>query len=552
MLDKYHEALKNFDQIVNSFKWEIPHSYNIASAICDRHSGKNKLAMIYEDLDGSEKKFSFDIFKRYSDNLAAYLNKLGISKGDRIGVFLEQSPEAAISHLAIFKLGAISVPLSIMFGQESILHRLRDCNAKVVIANQQTKKTLNKIKTDLESLEYVFVTSDPEGEEINFQDAISITASNFRLEKTLSTDPALIIYTSGTTGLPKGALHAHQCIPSRFPGFQLAHDFFPKQNDLYWSPADWAWIGGLLDSLFTPWAFSVPVVVQQRKKFDPEKAFHFLSKYRVKNAFIPPTALKIMANVPNAKNSFSLQMRSVHSGGEALPTDIIEWGKELFGSVTEMYGMTEMGFIVGNCPSLMKIKTGSMGKPYPGHPVVLIDFDGNPVPIGEQGEVAIHKSDPGMFLGYWDNPEGTRGKFNGDWFLSNDLAVQDSEGYLWFQGRTDDVIISSGYRIGPTEIEKCIFNHPSVTDVAVIGSPDPIRGEVVKAFIKLNQLTKPSEKIKTEIQILVKERLAAHEYPREIEFIEDFPKTSTGKIKRSELREQEKIKKKSINPTINV
>lgn len=548
MIPKKLRESNSFDFIYKNFKWVIPEEYNIAYDICDKHSGDHeKIAMYYEDENGKETQFTFNYFMEHSNRLSNAFRKMGVKKGDRIGVFLPQGPEAAISHLAIFKAGAISVPLSIMFGPEAVDHRLRDCEAKAIIVNDETKDKLHSLQDNIESLHYVIVVGENQGKELDFRDMIFGALASSSIEQTSSNDPAIIIYTSGTTGLPKGALHAHRCIPGRLPGFELAHNFFPQPGDVYWSPADWAWIGGLLDSLFTPWLFGVPVIVVPRKKFDPEKTFHFLSKYEARNAFIPPTALKIMRQVPKAKEKYNINMRSVHSGGEALPAEILDWGQEIFGSLSEMYGMTEMGFVVGNCPKILKMKPGSMGKPYPGHRVEIMNKEGRPTQPGELGEIAIHKTDPGMFLTYWNSPADTEDKFKGDWFLSNDMGYKDDEGYFWFRNRTDDVIISAGYRIGPTEIEKCIFGHPSVRDVAVIGAHDPTRGEIVKAFIELKEDIQYSDRIKEEVRTLVKRNLSAHEYPREIEFIEELPRTTTGKIKRNELRELENKRKHGVS-----
>jgi acetyl-CoA synthetase len=362
--------------------------------------------------------------------------------------------------------------------------------------------------------------------------------------KTKADDPALIIYTSGTTGPPKGALHAHRVVLGHVPGVEFFHNFFPLKDDLYWTPADWAWIGGLIDVLFPSWHHGIPVVAYRAKKFDPEQAFHFISKYGIRNAFMPPTALKMMRQVKEPRKRFDYAMRTIACGGETLGEELLDWGKEVMRlTINEFYGQTEVNLVVGNCGEIMEIKRGSMGKSIPGHRVEVVDEAGNVLPPGVIGEVAIQRPDPVMFLNYWRNPQATEEKFIGDWSLTGDLAKKDEAGYFWFVGRKDDLITSSGYRIGPAEIEDCLIKHPAVTMAAVIGSPDKVRGEIVKAFIVLKPEITPSPALQEEIQNFVKTRLAAHEYPREIEFVQELPMTTTGKIMRRELRKMDMEKK---------
>ena len=329
------------------------------------------------------------------------------------------------------------------------------------------------------------------------------------------------------------------------PGVEFFHNFFPKKDDLYWTPADWAWIGGLIDVLLPSWYHGVPVVAYRAKKFDPEQAFHFIAKYGIRNAFMPPTALKMMRQVKEPRLHYDYRMRTIGCGGETLGEELLGWGREVMDLViNEFYGQTECNLVVGNCAEIMEVRRGSMGKAIPGHRVEVIDGSGNVVAPGVTGEVAIQRPDPVMFLEYWRNPEATREKFIGDWLCTGDLAKKDGDGYFWFVGRKDDVITSSGYRIGPAEIEDCLLKHRSVGMTAVIGSPDPVRTEIVKAFIVLKPDASPSLSLKEEIQDFVKTRLAAHEYPREIEFVKELPMTATGKIMRKELRKME-VERKS-------
>ncbi|MGI9303791.1 MAG: AMP-binding protein, partial [Gammaproteobacteria bacterium] len=350
----------------------------------------------------------------------------------------------------------------------------------------------------------------------------------------------LLIYTSGTTGPPKGALIAHRSLLGNLTGFELSHNFFPHRGDLFWTPADWAWTGGLLDGLLPSWYYGVPMLAFEGGKFDPEHACRLLGEYGVKNAFIPPTALKMMRQVPDIRGRHKVAFRSIMSAGEALGGELIEWGKEALGvGINEMWGQTEINYLAGNCAAIMPIKPGSMGKPYPGHCVDVVDAEGNVMPTGEEGELAARAGDPVMFLGYWKKEQATREKFVGEWCCTGDTGYRDDDGYLWFVGRKDDVISSAGYRIGPGEIEDCLLKHPAVLQAAVIGSPDEIRGNIVKAYIVLADGHQPSEVLKSEIQRSVRDRLAAYEYPRAVEFIDAMPMTVTGKVRRMALRERD-------------
>jgi acetyl-CoA synthetase len=544
MIGKDLQSLKDFNKIYNAFSWDIAQSYNVAWDVCDKHSSNpDKVGLYYESEDGKQAVYTFSELKRLSNRLANALMGLGLGHGDRVGIYLPQRPEAALAHLATLKLGAISVPMTPMFGPEAIAHRMNDCHAKVLLFALEDCEKILDMRHQFETIEHLIVAGGEQKGIREFDSLLNNSSEEFKIVATSADDPAFLVYTSGTTGLPKGALHAHRCIPGRLTGLEMAHNFLPQEGDLFWTPADWAWIGGLLDSLIAPWTYGIPVLAAERRRFDPDRVFALIEKYRVRNAFLPPLALKIMSSVTNASSRYRILMRSVHSGGESLPLDVLGWGKETFHSLSEIYGMTEMGFVVGNCPSILPIKPGSMGKAYPGHRVEIVDEAGQVLPPGQLGEVAIHRSDPGMFLGYWGNHEATEEKFIGEWMLSSDLAIKDEEGYFWFKSRKDDVITSAGYRIGPEEIEKCIFKHPSIQDVAVTASPDPVRGSIVKAFIMLKKGVAPSEAIRDEIQAMVKKNLGAYEYPREIEFLEDFPRTVTGKIQRHVLREWENQKK---------
>jgi acetyl-CoA synthetase len=349
----------------------------------------------------------------------------------------------------------------------------------------------------------------------------------------------MMIYTSGTTGQPKGALHAHRVLLGHMPGAELPHYPFPQPGDSYWTPADWAWAGGLLDTLLPSLHHGVPVVARKFDRFDPEDAYALMQKTGLRNAFIPPTALRMMRATPNPRGRYDFKLRSMASGGESLGVEALEWGREAFGlTINEFYGQTECNLVIGACDQLGALRVGAMGKAVPGHHVAVIDRDGQVVKPGEVGQIAVKRPDPVMFLEYWGRPEATRDKFIGDWMTTGDQGVIDEDGYFTFVGRDDDVITSSGFRIGPGEIEDCLIGHPAVALAAAVGKPDPLRTEIVKAFIVLKKGYVPSDRLATDIQSYVKTRLSGHEYPREVAFINDMPMTTTGKVIRRLLREK--------------
>jgi acetyl-CoA synthetase len=532
---------QDYRTLYNQFQWQIPASYNIGVDICDKWADDpHRPALIYDDA-GQTQTYTFRDLKARSNRLANGLRALGIGVGDRVGILLPQRPETAISHISIYKLGAVAIPLFTLFGTDALAYRLGNSQARAVITDSANLPKVLAIRDNLPHLETIIVSEGdlPDGV-TGFADLLARGTSTFTPVATRADDPALIIYTSGTTGPPKGALHAHRVLLGHLPGVEFPHNFFPQEGDRFWTPADWAWIGGLIDVLFPSWHHGIPVVAHRARKFDPEEAFHLLAKHGIRNAFMPPTALKLMRQVPDPGARHPFSMRSIGSGGETLGEELLDWGRRVLGlTINEFYGQTECNVVVGSCSAVMPNRPGSMGRPIPGHDVAVVDEGGQPVPVGSVGEIAIRRPDPVMFLEYWQNPDATKAKFVGDWSLTGDLARMDDDGYLWFVGRKDDLITSSGYRIGPAEIEECIMKHPAVGMVAVIGRPDPVRTEIIKAFIVLREDHPPSKEMAREIQQFVKQRLAAHEYPREIEFLASLPMTATGKIMRRELKQQE-------------
>ncbi|MDX1527385.1 MAG: AMP-binding protein, partial [Gammaproteobacteria bacterium] len=523
----FHKDNRNYEDVYRSFRWNLPRNFNIGVEICDKHSDRSdQTALFLENAAGEEKRLSFGELKFYSDRFANVLREVGVGEGDRVGIVLPQRAETAIAHIAIYKLGAIALPLSVLFGRDALAYRLSNSGAKVVVTDGARAKTVASSRDEAPALETVIVCDDGP-EETEFWSLLGRANGDFTPVKTAGDDPAILIYTSGTTGPPKGALVAHRGLLGNLTGFELSQNFFPQPEDLMWTPADWAWTGGLLDGLVPSLYYGVPVLGYDGGKFSAEKAFELLEKYRVRNAFIPPTALKMMMKVPQAERRYKLNMRSIMSAGEQVGVEVVRWAEQaLKVEVNEMWGQTEFNYLVGNCAEMFPIKPGSMGRPYPGHFVDVIDDDGNPMPDGEAGELAAKRGDPVMFLGYWKNEAATREKFVGDWFCTGDTGYRDEQGYLWFVGRKDDVISSAGHRVGPGEVEDCLLKHPAVAQAAVIGSPDELRGNIIKAFVVLTDGHAPSPELVKDIQQSVRTRLAAHEYPREIEFIDELPMTT--------------------------
>ena len=537
------------------FRWRVPRRYNIGVDICDKWAGEaDRLALIYKrrpDEPGPEvERYTFRDLQRLSNRLANVLAGHGIARGDRIGILLPQAPETAVAHIAAYKLGAIAVPLFTLFGTEALEYRLSDSGAAALVTDRAGLAKIAEIRAGLPALKLVLCiegpeaggpeTGGPEAGARGFHEELAKARDAFTPADTGPDDPALIIYTSGTTGPPKGALHGHRVLLGHLPGVEFPHEFFPRPGDLFWTPADWAWIGGLIDVLLPAWHHGVPVLAHRFAKFDPEEAFRLMADFGVRNAFMPPTALKMMRGVESPQKKWDYTLRSIGSGGETLGEGLLAWGRETFGlTVNEFYGQTECNLVVANCAGLMAVKPGAMGRAVPGHEVAVVDAAGTPLPDGTPGNLAVKRPDPVMFLEYWNNPEASEKKFAGDWLLTGDMGLRDEEGYFRFVGRDDDVITSGGYRIGPGEIEDCLLKHPAVAMAAAVGVPDEMRTERVKAFVVLREGHGESAELAAELQAHVKARLAAHEYPREVEFIAALPMTATGKIIRRALRERE-------------
>jgi acetyl-CoA synthetase len=532
--------IRDYDALHRAFRWQIPERYNIGVEVCDRWAERDprRLAILHVHPDGRAEAVSYGWLRETSNRLANVLRAHRVKRGDRVALLLPQMPEVAAIHIALQKLGAVALPLATLFGVEAIKYRLQNSGAKALITNAACLAKLTEIRADV-PLELVLSTDGADDGAVGLAGALARAAPDFTPEDTSADDPAMMIYTSGTTGPPKGALHAHRVLIGHIPGIQMPHDFFPQAGDRFWTPADWAWAGGLLDCLLPSLMFGVPVVARRFDKFDPEDAFALMAKTGVRNAFIPPTALRMLRSAPNPQGRHHIRLRTVGSGGEALGAETLEWGKSALGlSINEFYGQTECNLVVSSCAMIGVSRPGAIGRPVPGHTVAVIRADGSRAKPGELGQIAVQRPDPVMFLEYWGARQATREKFIGDWMTTGDQGCVDEDGYVHFVGRDDDVITSAGYRIGPGEIEDCLIRHPAVALAAVVGKPDAVRTEIVKAFIVLKNGHAPSDALAGEIQAFVKTRLSAHEYPREVAFIDAMPMTTTGKVIRRLLRER--------------
>lgn len=528
-------ARKNtWEDMRQGFAWPKFSKFNIAEEICEYWARKDpdRCALMYLSSDGSRKDYTYRDLSRSSNQLANVLRAKGIQRGERCAVLLPQSPETALTHLACYKIGAIVVPLFTLFGEDGLQFRLTNSGTKAIVTDHANLQKILNIRDQLPDLEVIISIDEGEVGVDCFWPLLAKASDKTEIADTTPDDPAFISYTSGTTGPPKGALHGHRVLLGHLPGVQTHHNFLPQQDDCMWTPADWAWIGGLCNVMLPSLYFGVPLVTHRMAKFDPERAYALMQDFGVRNTFMPPTALKLLRQ---ADLQATVNLRSVGSGGEALGAELLDWGKQAFGvTINEFYGQTECNLVLGNCTEVMSPRPGSTGKPVPGHDVEIVDTDGNVLPAGEVGEIAVRRPDQGMFLEYWNAPEKTAEKFIGDWMLTGDVGQIDEDGYFHFSSRTDDVITSSGYRVGPSEIEDCLTGHPNVTMAAVIGVPDPVRTESIKAFVVLSG--EADETLEQDLKNRVRERISPHVAPREVAFVKQLPMTATGKIMRRELK----------------
>jgi len=533
----------------NEVKIKIPDEANIYKMTLGRYLNNediNKKAIIYEKDNGEIETFSFGEIEKLATGLAIKLTHLGYGFGDNIAVHTGQHPDTAIAHMAICKIGGIAVTLSQLYGPETLKHAMNDCRVEVILTSNKVWDKLRNIKSNAFPYLKHIILREPKNNEISLEDAYLSGDENFKPFYSKAKDPALLMYTSGSTGKPKGILHGHRVLASYKPSINLFFNLsMQEEGSVYWSPSDWSWVGGLLDMMFPAWMAGKTIATSE-DRFNADWAYKFIERHKVTHTFLAPTAIKRLAQIENPHENFNLSLKVICTGGEALASETLEWAENSLGVIcNEFYGMTEVNHLVGNCKALFPRKPGSMGKVYPGHKVFLVDEKLNPVDCGSTGEIVTTADSPTRFLGYFNNKDKEEEMKLGPYLRTYDLASKDREGYFWYKGRSDDLIKSSGFRIGPTEIEDSLLSHYAVAEAAVIGKPDPDRGSIVKAFIKLRKKYKADNVISQKITAFVKENLAAYKAPREIEFVENFRMTSSGKINRRLLREREERNAKS-------
>lgn len=523
--------LRDYERLRRGFGWHLPARYNIGVDVCDRWAAlaPERPAIIECEASGP-RSFSYGALRAWSNRLANLLHGLGIGRGDRVGLILPQAAAVVAAHIAIYKLGAVALPMASVFGPDGLAYRLADSGAVAVLTDAAGGAKLALIDPPPPALRHIlFVDGD-------LPERLAAQSELFAPVGTGPDDPALMIYTSGTTGMPKGALHGHRVLLGHLPGIRFSHEFLPQPGDLMWTPADWAWAGGLLNALLPSLHYGVPVVARSFEKFDPDAAWALMAEAGIRNAFIPPTALRLLGTRPPRGRPPVL--RTVTSAGEALGGETVAWGRDAFGlTINDVYGQTECNYVLASCAAIGIARRGAIGRAVPGHDAAVIRPDGSLCDADEAGEIAVAAPDPALFLGYWNNAAATAAKFRGRWMVTGDRARADADGYVTFLGRDDDIITSSGYRIGPAEIEDCLRGHPAVSTAAAVGQPDPLRTEIVKAFVVLKPGFEASGELEAAIRDHVRRRLSAHEYPRVIAFVDALPTTSSGKVIRRLLRE---------------
>lgn len=606
----------NYQQLHSQFRWLVPAEFNIAEVCCRRWAqaadAGQRIAMHADGPGLQPRAHTYAELQHQANRLSNALAQLRVGKGDRVAIVLPQRFETAVAYMAVLQLGAVAMPLSTLFGPEALEFRLNDSAAAVAICDDASIVVIQNIRGNCEALRHVIGVGDSASgdsgggaagmADLDYAALLAQHPPEYDTVLTRADDPALLVYTSGTTGNPKGALIPHRALIGNLTGFVCSQNWFgfdplprkkspspvrgrdgegastegttsslpePKTPSVFWSPADWTWTGGLMDALLPTLYFGRPIVAWNGR-FSPQTAFELLQKYEVTHTFLFPTALKAMMKAyPQPKKFFKLRLQAIMSAGEVVGDAVFAYcQKELGVTVNEMFGQTEVNYIVGNCSIFWPARPGSMGKGYPGHWVAVIDETGKECPAGTVGEVAINRydvhghADPIFFLGYWKNEAGTREKYTGDWCRTGDLALRDKDGYLWYQGRADDMFKAAGYRIGPGEIENCLVKHPAVANAAVVPKPDTERGALVKAYVVLTpeaaaerghepvSRNEWERRLMIDLQRHVKGQLAPYEYPKEIEFLDALPMTTTGKVQRRvlRLREEERARQAGILP----
>lgn len=539
-LEDYEKAYRSFklSNFYSEIVWFDEKKLNAAYNAVDRHLNtqrKNKVALYWEGKNGEKRKFTFEELSELSSKFANLLkNDYQVEKGDRVFFFLPRVPELYFGFLGAIKTGAIAGTLFAAFGPQALLDRLQNSGAEILVTSSKFKKRVDEIKSQLPRLRKILVIDSPE-----FQRVLETASETFRCAKMQPEDPAFMLYTSGTTGKPKGVVHQHLAILHEHLTAKWVLDI--HEEDTYWCTADPGWVTGIAYEILGTWSNGAATVVYEGR-FDPSKWYQIIEDYKVSVWYTAPTAVRMLAaqGMSLVKKHDLSSLRHLCSVGEPLNPEAVLWGQKAFGRpFHDNYWQTETGgIVIANYPS-MPIKPGSMGKPVPGVEAAIIDEAGKPVKDSKIGRLALKPGWPSMMKAIWRRPQKHRSYFEKGWYVTGDVAYKDKDGYFWFVGRDDDVIKTAGERVGPFEVESALISHPQVIEAGVIGKPDPLRGEIIKAFVVLKKGVRESRGFKEELKDYVRKNLAGHAYPREIEFVDKLPKTRSGKIVRRFLKAKE-------------
>lgn len=532
----------SYEEAVDAFEWEVPETFNIADAVCGRWAeepdGKRRVALFYEGEDGTEETHTFWQVQRQANRVSNALAEAGVDRGTRVGIVLPQRPETLFANLGVLQLGGISVPLSVLYGTDGLRYRLDHSETEVVIVGEQRAGLVEDLRSDLDALETVITVDADAAEDVGdatWDETVGTADPTFETVETDPEDSAYIIYTSGTTGKPKGAHHAHRKLLGYVPGWQMINEF-PDESAVHYSPSGWSWVGGLFAVVWGAWYHGQPVV-GYGGQFEPEPVYEVIEKYGATHTLLTSTMVRMLREVDHAQ--YDLDVEVVPSGGETVAADIYDYVEDAWGAhVNEIYGQTECNFLVATTHQWMDVEPEATGKPAPGHEIAVVDEEtGEECEDGEIGQIAVKRPDPSMLLDYWNQPDLTEDLFVGDWMLTGDAGSMDEEGWLYYEGRADDVIITSGYRVSPLEVEDTLREHEAVNDAVVVGVDDQERGTVVKAYVQTGPDVSPDDSLTEDLQTFVREREAAYKYPRVIEYVDEFPTTVSGKIQRHKLEE---------------
>ncbi|GJF50606.1 acetate--CoA ligase [Staphylococcus argenteus] len=539
-LKDYEETYNNFNwqDVERAFSWNKTGKMNMAYECIDRHVDQglgDKIALNYKD-EYRKESYSYKEMQRLSNKAANVLSKhASVEKGDRVFIFMSRTPELYFALLGVLKIGAIVGPLFEAYMEKAVVDRLENSEAKVLITN---KSLLSRVPQEkLPHLEKIVVVDDDVEEDyIDFNTLMKNESDDFDIEWLKPDDGLILHYTSGSTGQPKGVLHVQQAMLLHYISGKYVLDL--QEDDVYWCTADPGWVTGTSYGIFAPWLNGATNCIAGGR-FSPEQWYSMIEEFKVTIWYTAPTALRMLMSAgDDIVNKYDLSsLRAILSVGEPLNPEVIKWAKKVYGlTVLDTWWMTETGGHMIVNYQTMDIKLGSMGKPLPGIEAAIIDDAGNELPPNRMGNLAIKKGWPSMMHRIWKNPEKYNSYFIGDWYVSGDSAYRDEDGYFWFQGRVDDVIMTAGERVGPFEVESKLVEHEAVAEAGIIGKPDPVRGEIIKAFVALRKGYEPTDELKEEIRLFVKEGLSAHAAPREIEFKDKLPKTRSGKIMRRVLK----------------